>query len=123
MEGASDLLLKIAINMAQSGLDLETTNIELLQRFASLSRIISKQLTRKWAGKWPLEWQEIDEFTLDLRNAYAPDGVFLPSKEWLEWLDKYRFYTPSVFNIRAPNKELKTMALNAFGIFDFSSDF
>ena len=123
VEGASDLLLKIAKNMIQSGLDLETTNIELLQRFASLSRIISRQLTRKWAGKWPLEWEGIDEFTLDLRNTCGPDGVFLPNKEWLEFLDRHRFYTPSLFNIRAPNKELEIMAYNAFGILDCSSDF
>ena len=115
VDGAQDLLLRIALNMQESGLDLGSANIILLQRFASLSETISSQLTRKWMSKWPMDWLGINEFTLDLRNAYAPDGVFLASNKWLGELNRHRNAAPAMFRILAPTPEIETEAYAAFG--------
>lgn len=123
VDGAGDLLLKIALHMRQSGLDLDSTNILLLQRFASLSHTISNQLLLEWMSKWPLDGQTVDELTLDLRKAYAPDGVFLPSKEWLQTLNQHRDSAPTVLRILAPTKELETETYSAFGVVVFPSIF
>ena len=100
VDGARDLLVKIAQNMSKIGLDPGSCNTLLLQQFASLSQTVSNQLLRKWAlkFKWPESWKGIDEVTLDLRRAYAPDGIYLPTVEWLEKLKESRDATPSVFN-------------------------
>ena len=116
VDGAGDLLLKTALHMHRLGLDLRSTNILLLQRFASLSNVISHQLLRKWESKWPLDWQAIDEFTLDLRRAYAPDGVYLPREEWLHDLSRHGRFAPTVFRVLAPTEDLEMEAYNAFGI-------
>lgn len=123
VDGAGDLLLKIALHMRQSGLDLDSTNILLLQRFASLSHTISNQLLLEWMSKWPLDGQTVDELTLDLRKAYAPDGVFLPSKEWLQTLNQHRDSAPTVLRILAPTKDLETETYSAFGVVVFPSIF
>lgn len=123
VDGAEDLLLKIALHMRQSGLHLNSNNIFLLQRFASLSRTISDQLLRIWKSKWPLDGRTVDELTLDLRNAYAPDGVFLPSKEWLQTLNQHRNSEPTVFRILAPTKEAEAETYSAFGVVLFPSTF
>ena len=115
VDGAQDLLLKIALDMHESGLDLGSANIILLQRFASLSDTISSQLKLKWMSKWPMDWHGFNEFTLDLRRAYAPDGVFLPSNKWLGELNRYRNAAPAVFRILAPTPEIQTEAYAAFG--------
>ncbi|KAL9128196.1 MAG: hypothetical protein Q9175_007578, partial [Cornicularia normoerica] len=114
--GAADLILQIALNMEEAGLYMDVSNIELLQRFARLSDTVSRQLTMKWMGKWPVSWQGIDEFTLDLRKAHGPDGVFLPSKKWLAGLNRYRNATPIMFKIRAPTKELEKETYDSFGL-------
>lgn len=103
MDGARDLLVKIARNMSQIGLDPGSCNILLLQHLASLSQTVSKQLLRKWAleSRWPESWKGIDEVTLDLRRAYAPDGIYLPTLERLQKLKESRDATPSVFTIIA----------------------
>ena len=104
VDGARDLLVKIAHKMSKTGFDLSSSNIILLQQFASLCQTVSKQLLRKWElkFKWPESWKEIDEVTLDLRRAYAPDGVFLPTAEWLQNLKETRDATPRVFIILVP---------------------
>ena len=104
VDGARDLLVKIAHKMSQSGSDPYSSNILLLQQFASLCQTVSKQLLRRWElkYKWPESWKGIDEVTLDLRRAYAPDGIFLPSEDWLQNLRESRDATPGVFTIWAP---------------------
>ena len=109
VDGARDLLVKIAHRMAQSGLDPYSSNILLLQQFASLCQTVSKQLLWKWETKckWRESWKGIDEVTLDLRRAYAPDGIYLPSEEWLQNLKESRDAKPRVFTILAPAAELE----------------
>lgn len=123
VDDAGDLLLKIALHMRQADLHLDSANILLLQRFASLSHTISNQLLLKWMSKWPLDGQTVDELTLDLRKAYAPDGVFLPSKEWLQTLNQHRDSEPTVLKILAPTKELEAETYSAFGVMIFPSIF
>ena len=116
MDGAQDLLLKIALDMHDSGPDLGSANIILLQRFVSLSDTISSQLKLNLMdSKWPMDWHGFNEFTLDLRRAYAPDGVFLPSNKWMGELNRYRNAAPAVFRILAPTPEIQTEAYAAFG--------
>lgn len=123
VDGAADLLLKIALNTQESGLDLRVATLVLLQRFASLARTVSQQLSLKWMSKWPLDWEGVDHFTLDLRKAYAPDGTYIPSKEWLEGLNRVRNVRPGLLSILAPTKEAEADAYNAFGIDIFPSLF
>ena len=121
VDGAPDLLLRIALHMQESGLDLASSNIFLLQQFASLTKTISSQLTLNWISKWPMDWHRFNEFTLDLRKAYAPDGVFLPSIKWLGELNRYRSAAPAVFRILAPTPEIEMEAYAAFGYSGFHS--
>ena len=109
VDGARDLLVKIAHRMAQSGLDPYSSNILLLQQFASLCQTVSKQLLRTWELKCkrPESWKGIDEVTLDLRRAFAPDGIYLPSEEWLQNLKESRDAKPRVFTILVPRAELE----------------
>ena len=104
VDGARDLLVKIADKMSQQGLDPYSSPILLLQQFASLCQTVSKQLLMKWESKYKrLEsWEGIDEVTLDLRRAYAPDCTYLPSDEWLQNLKPPRDATSRVFTIVAP---------------------
>ena len=106
VDGARDLLVRIAHKMSQIGLDPYASNILLLQQFASLSRTVSTQLLRKWALKYKSlqSWNGIDEVTLDLRRAYAPDGVYLPTAKWLQEVNESRDATPTVFTIITPTK-------------------
>lgn len=115
VEGAGDLLLKIVLHMRQS-LGSHSDNILLLQLFAGHSRTISKQLLRIWASKWPLAGETVDELTLDLRQAYTPDDVFLPTKEWLQTFYQNRYSAPTVLKILAPTKQLETETYSAFGV-------
>ena len=62
-----------------------------------------------------MDWHGFNEFTLDLRRAYAPDGVFLPSNKWLGELSRYRNAAPAVFRILAPTPEIQTEGYAAFG--------
>ena len=116
VDGAAGLLLQIALNMEEAGFDPNVSNVELLQRFASLCDTVSNQLVVKWLSKWPLVWDGIDEFTLDLENAYGPDGCYLPTERWLKMLNSYRNATPPVFKVKAPTKELTREAYVAFGL-------
>ena len=104
VDGARDLLVKIAHKMSKKGFDPSSSNIILLQQFASLCQTVSKELLGKWESKfkWPESWKEIDEVTLDLRRAYAPDGVYLPTAEWLQNLKETRDATPRVFITLVP---------------------
>ena len=123
VDGAADLLLKIALSMQESDLASNDTILVLLQRFARLSSTISNQLSLKWMSKWPISWQGIDEFTLDLTKAYAPDGVFLPHPRWLQVLNTFRNDEPAVFTVLAPTKEAETEAYKAFGFGRWNSMF
>ena len=116
VDGARDLLVKIVRKMSQRGLDPGTSNFLLLQQFASLSKTVSKQLLRKWELKYQgLEsWKGIDEVTLDLRRAYAPDGTFLPTVEWLQKLKESRDATPSVFNTIAFSNDIGVGGAQSF---------
>ena len=55
----------------------------------------------RWELKfgWLENWKGIDEVTLDTRRAYAPDGIYLPSEEWLQSLSDA---TARVFTTLAP---------------------
>ena len=50
-------------------------------------------------GKWPLIFESVDAFTLDLRKAYEMDGVFLPTREMLKEVGKYRNVTSAYFKV------------------------
>ena len=112
VDGARDLLVKLGHKMSQIGLDPYSSSILFLQQFANLCQTVSKQLLKTWASKykWPESWKGIDEVTLDLRRAYAPDGIYLPSEEWLQDLKESRDATPSVFMILAPTATLEEEA-------------
>lgn len=117
VEGASELAMKIALNMKENGLVPNALfNVELLQRFASLSETVSRQLTLRWMGKWPVTWAGIDEVTLDLREAHGPDGEYLATKEWLEGLSRLRRPTSRMVTILAPTAELRREAYVAFNM-------
>lgn len=116
MSGAADLLLKLALHMQQTSLGVPISNIELLHRFASLSDTISAQLLMAWESKWPVIWEGVDTFTLDLTTAYGPDGVFLPTKQWLADVSRFRNATPAWLRILAPTRELETAMYEAYGI-------
>ena len=87
--------------VSQSGIDPCSNGILLLQRFASLCRRVSTRLLMRWELKlgWLENWKGIDEVTLDTRRAYAPDGIYLPSEEWLQSLSDA---TARVFKTLAP---------------------
>ena len=110
VDGAADLLVKTMRARPSN-------NIGHLQRFAILSLIVSKQLRHKWARKWPTEWKEIDSLTLDLRKAFAPDGVYLATAEWLQNLNRFRTAAPIVCRILAPTEYLRTQAYYALQLF------
>ena len=108
VDGAFDLLVKTAHKTSHLGLDPNVSNILLLQQFASLCQTVSEQLLRKWESKYKSResWKGIDEVTLDLRRAYAPDGVYLPTGEWLQELKESRDAKPTVYSIRGPTRRL-----------------
>ena len=122
VDGAADLLLKMALRR-----DAEQSyyhgNVDLLHQFALLSRTVASQLCVKWMGRWPVNWEGIDEFTLNLLTAYGPDGIFVPTKQWLQGLNRMRNATPKVFRILAPNREMETNAYGVFGVGNYESRF
>ncbi len=113
--GARDLLLKTVLYLKGVGSGMNASNISVLQRFASLSETVSRELTRRWSGKWPLIWKGIDKITLDVTSAYGPDGVFLPTAEMLQVLNRDRDATPFGFRIIAPTEVPERMLYEACG--------
>ncbi|KAL9065265.1 MAG: hypothetical protein Q9161_008344 [Pseudevernia consocians] len=90
----------IRIHNQSSGMD--PFNIEVLRRFANLWELNSRKLVLECMGKLPLIFESVDAFTLDLRKTYGPDDVFLPTRELLKEVGKYRNATPACFKVMIP---------------------
>ena len=116
VDGARDLLLKIILYLKDAGSGMNPLNVEVLQRFASLSELVSRKLIVTWMGKWPLTFGSTDAFTLELRRAYGPDGVFLPTMEMLKEVGQYRDATPAYFKVNIPTEESAEALYEAFGL-------
>ena len=113
--GARDLLLKTVLYLKGVGSGMNPSNTSVLQRFASLSQTVSRELTSRWRGKWPLMWEGVDDITLDVTSAYGPDGVFLPTANMLQELNRDRDASPLWFRIIAPQEVPERMLYEACG--------
>ncbi len=121
--GAEDLLLSALLGLPDPGSGFDHMTLILLQRFAALARVVASRLRLAWLGKWPVDWAGIDQFTLDLRGAYGPDGVYLAGKRWLEGLGRLRNRRTGVFRVVGPSEELEREAYEAFGVEGFAGSF
>lgn len=80
LHGAADLLANVQIALREENGGSEPSNIDILERFATRCDSYSDQLADIWKAKfYAIASLNLTVLTLDLRDAYGPDGVFLPS--------------------------------------------
>lgn len=100
--GATDLHRNSESAMQQP--DGSIDNLKVLGHFAYLSDIKSRELPTIWWYKFSaICWLALDSLTLDMRNAYGPDGEFLANADWVRTLPWFRKGVPPKFTILTPH--------------------
>ena len=95
--------------------DLKIANLRGLERFASRCDSISTELAGTWWWKFSAVcWLDLIELTLDLRDPYGPNDVYLAPSCWLRTLPRFRNGLPANFTILARTPELVTEAWDVF---------
>ena len=56
----------------------------------------------------------LNKLTINMRNAYGPDSVFLPSTAWVYSLPRFLHGRPSIFRVQAPTTVLRMRLESAF---------
>ena len=104
--------------------DLRIANLRGLERFASRCDSISTELAGTWWWNFSVVcWLDLTELSLDLRDAYGPNDVYLAPSCWLQILLRFRNGLPTNFTTLARAPELVTEAWDVFTMINQENEF